>query len=303
MKNTKNIRHNSGFTLLEMAIVMTIAGFFVVGSFTLSLGINDLQNREETTDHMEIITDALQKFADQHGRLPCPATPSLGPADDNFGRAATGDNCDADPGTGFVVRNQTYGDGEVTQIYVGAVPFTDLGLSPKYGLDGWGRKLTYAVDGQMVIDPEGAGGQRTPGEDLYNGGFMRTVVDDVNGFLSFGAIPMRNYNGNDLARNVYSVPHIEGVVTYHIYNSGAAYALLSHGKNGYGAFSARGGQPLPTDAATDAMEQQNIPTDGAFDGSFIQSPPVGAGGGRRFDDIVIFRKREHMGWEYYNRND
>jgi len=71
MKNT-NFPRNFGFTLIEMAIVLTIVGLLIS---TLLLPLSkqrEMNNYSETKKILEEIKEALIGYAVANGRLPCP---------------------------------------------------------------------------------------------------------------------------------------------------------------------------------------------------------------------------------------
>jgi prepilin-type N-terminal cleavage/methylation domain-containing protein len=113
-----------GFTLLEMAIVLIIAGFLLGG---LLGGLSALQARqrdEQTARQLEDIRDALITFAVVNRRLPCPAVPTTPDTTIGAGveRVATAVGC-----TGGAS---------------GVLPWATLGLPQT---DAWGRRFTYRV--------------------------------------------------------------------------------------------------------------------------------------------------------------
>jgi prepilin-type N-terminal cleavage/methylation domain-containing protein len=67
-----------GFSLIEMAIVLSIVGLLLVGLIpTISVQIEQ-QRRTETRKYMNEVNDALIGFAVANKRLPCPDTNSDG---------------------------------------------------------------------------------------------------------------------------------------------------------------------------------------------------------------------------------
>lgn len=64
----------SGFSLIEMAVVMVIVST-LLGGLLLSLSqVRESNDRSDTDKILSQITDALYGFAQANGRLPCPAT-------------------------------------------------------------------------------------------------------------------------------------------------------------------------------------------------------------------------------------
>ena len=130
MKFIKNSQQ--GFTLVEMAIVLVILGF-VLGALLLPLQAQRQQIAQVQTENtLENAKRALLGFAQQQGRLPCPAT--------NNGTAVFPD------GTGNASPNMS---GSCAR-QVGFLPAATLGIQPTdtkgFALDGWNNRIRYAVN-------------------------------------------------------------------------------------------------------------------------------------------------------------
>lgn len=162
-KISKNAR---GFSTLELAFVMIVFGTIVTAVMTV-FSVYSKQKTDYDTDlSMKTVKAALLDFQGRYHRYPCPANPLLGPGDLNYGREQidpTSLDCtsapDNPPG-----RN---GDGDIANtpdpVWVGSIPIATLldpdnnpvtddrvlsgntDLTERSSLDGWNRKLTYAV--------------------------------------------------------------------------------------------------------------------------------------------------------------
>jgi prepilin-type N-terminal cleavage/methylation domain-containing protein len=131
MINSYFIKRNTGFTLVEMAIVLVILGF-VLGALLLPLQAQRQQIFQAQTEAtLENAKRALLGFAQRNGRLPCPAT--------NNGTAIFPDD------TGTANPNAS---GACNQL-VGFLPATSLGVEPTdsqgFVLDGWNNRIRYAI--------------------------------------------------------------------------------------------------------------------------------------------------------------
>ena len=76
MNDLQSYRHSAcaGFTLIEIAIVMTIISL-LLGAILVPLGGAFEQSQRKTVKaQLEEINDALIGFAAANGRLPCPAS-------------------------------------------------------------------------------------------------------------------------------------------------------------------------------------------------------------------------------------
>jgi prepilin-type N-terminal cleavage/methylation domain-containing protein len=114
---------SSGFTLLEMAVVLLILAL-LLGSLILPLAAQrEIRQWQTATTALVNLQSVLLGYAALHGHLPCPDLTN------DSSQAAYGvalDNCATAPvGEGFL-------------------PFKSLGL--ENGLDPWGRRWRYRVD-------------------------------------------------------------------------------------------------------------------------------------------------------------
>ena len=127
-----------GFTLVEIAIVLTIMGV-LIGSGILAFGsvLDDLRYKD-TQRRLETISNALALYAQEHYYLPCAADPSAAPT--SFGKATT--TCNQ---FGMYAISTT----------TGIVPFVDLGLKENDARDGYGSYITYKVNRFYVADSQG----------------------------------------------------------------------------------------------------------------------------------------------------
>lgn len=131
----------SGFTLVEMAIVMVIVGLMLGGLMTSLSRTVENTRRSEVEAQLAEITEALYGFAQANGRLPCPATPASNGAELPAG-------------------------GGVCSSSHGFVPSATLGLKGAVGGDGllldpWSQPLRYSVTRANSSAFTTAGGMQT----------------------------------------------------------------------------------------------------------------------------------------------
>lgn len=110
--------YNSGFTLLELAIVLFILTLVLAGLLGPLSTQQEASHRADTMSQLKRIREALYGFAIANGRLPCPDT-------DNDGeeQLSSASGCGGGP------------DGDL--------PYADLGLAKN---DIWNNRFHYRVD-------------------------------------------------------------------------------------------------------------------------------------------------------------
>ncbi|MES2499677.1 MAG: type II secretion system protein [Pseudomonadota bacterium] len=112
---------NIGFTLVEMAIVLVIAGL-IISAFLAPLSAQrDLNDYGKARADLEQIKEALYGYAIINGRLPCPTT-QTNPAATGYGEEAA--SCTAPSPEGYL-------------------PWKTLGVRE---IDSWGARRTAAAD-------------------------------------------------------------------------------------------------------------------------------------------------------------
>ncbi len=113
---------NTGFSLLEMAIVLAIVGFLLAGLIPSLSAQVDQQHRNDTIKQMNEIKDALYGYAIVNGRLPCPAKGSIATNTANAGIS----DC---------------------TLTMGVIPWATLGTSET---DAWNRRFTYSASSSFI---------------------------------------------------------------------------------------------------------------------------------------------------------
>lgn len=257
-----NVKTNrAGFTLVEMAIVLVIVGL-LLGGLLMPLSAQVEQRRiGETQKALEEIKEALIGFAIANGRLPCPA-----PATTATGSAGAG--LEATTGTGIALTCTNVNG-------VGVLPWATLGVNET---DSWGWRYTYRVT------------------LLFARGQPRIAIQD---FDSLAVPPAAKGTCTETPPTIppsiplYSAFALCSVGTMTVLNTvgGSAVSsnvpavVISHGKNGNGAYTSQGTQ-LP--AGSDMDEPDNQITPGSnpsamANNNFISKTPTAT-----FDDIVTW---------------
>jgi prepilin-type N-terminal cleavage/methylation domain-containing protein len=142
---------NSGFTLIEIAIVLIIVTILLGYTMAMVPIQQDLKQYRQADAEMDRIIESLYAFSQVNGYLPCPAWEDVGVTSDGFECRdidLTAANCDAvtpDPTT------------DSCDIWFGYVPGKTLGVEGKYSdtgllLDPWGQAYRYQVsDGDVGV--------------------------------------------------------------------------------------------------------------------------------------------------------
>ncbi len=136
----------SGFTLVEMAIVLVIIGLLLGGMLMPLSAQIDQRKISDTQKMLDGIKEALIGFAVANGRLPCPAS-GTSAGRESFCTSATG-AC----GTAIVPPAAIPAHGRCTNPYNGFLPAATLGLTPVdgggYAVDAWNitqNRIRYAI--------------------------------------------------------------------------------------------------------------------------------------------------------------
>jgi len=119
----------SGFSLLEMAIVLVILG--IIGGMSLPL-LKARLGREaitKTREHQHYVLHAIAAFVEKNRRFPCPANPE-----------GQGSEYGVEP-------KERKCQGRKAE---GILPFKTLGISEVYAKDGFKRLMTYVVDPNLA---------------------------------------------------------------------------------------------------------------------------------------------------------
>lgn len=259
-----------GFTLVEMSIVLIIMSVVVGGGFALATNINERKKEDVTQARLDAIEKALLDYRKANNRLPCPADGSLNPDHANYGiEAANSGSCTGGtPTANFTgathATKTVYTD---TTVVGGTIPIVTLGLPKEYGIDGWGNKFSYHIDARAT--EHSAFSTYT----ISNSNCFNVIIDDA---LTWANDSDRNY------------------LSFH-----AVYALISHGKDGHGAFSMGG--PRINSGTVNAFQQQNAHYDDtgmviAYNNLFhvvpeSEDPDTPRD---RFDDILRFKTRAQL---------
>ncbi len=246
----------NGFSLVEMSVVLVVIG--LITGMGVSAAIDSLEStrRVATETKLDVIESALFNFRKNYGRLPCPADSALATDNANYGvEAANLGTCTGGtPAATHVTPTLAIPDStESSAVPSGALPVRTLGLPDEFMYDSWGGKFMYEVTPAMTMDNAFSNMQLSDNCAI-------TIKDQADS----GTFTMK-----------------------------PVYALVSHGKNGIGAYS-KGGTRQTTGTAGTA-EQVNIRTT-------TDTPTVrfknGVNGARNtagyYDDMVRYKALYQM---------
>jgi type II secretory pathway pseudopilin PulG len=250
----------AGFSLVEMAVVTLLVGIFLTMGLAAFRASQDAQSVSTTLAKENAIKDALIGYLRRNGRLPCADTDFTAP-DGIENRTTAGDPttpCATTP----------------SNARFGIVPYATLGLARDAAVDGWGNFFSYQVSNSVSSDAF------NPGTASYHTpipGYYRDWTLTAN--LRSGSTGEITVNDRDTSGNVITVA------------SNAVVVIVSHGPNGFGAYTISGTRnSLPGGA--DELENTNGASDTTFFSRTLTTDDAAPGGA--FDDRVMFLKAEDV---------
>jgi prepilin-type N-terminal cleavage/methylation domain-containing protein len=224
----KNPDKNSGFSLIELSIVLLILGLMIGGITAVMTQEARVAKQSQLKTKMDAIEQALIAYVKKNNRLPCPADGTYLITNSYFGieGGTTGDGT-CSTGASYSSGNRTANPTPPTANFKsltssagGVVPVRTLGLSDEYAFDPWGGRFSYFVDIRMTA---------------------------TNSF------------------STYSPTYVLGAGTT-IYDAGSnvitqnpLVIIISHGPNGHGAFQLSGKRKNA--GSTNGWEQLNCHCD------------------------------------------
>lgn len=259
---TPHRKRLAGFSLVEMAIVILIAGIMMGAGLPLLAVKQEAAKWDVTKKNQEAIKQALINYLGKNRRLPCPGD-STGA---ELGRNAAPPPCPS---------------------YTGIVPYKELGLDRAAALDGWENFTTYVVSPNITLPVPLVPAPLLTTAWLYtynsatasnsspyiytqttnpaNPGPIAAVDLAFWPSTSTGGIKVTSDGTNTIADPVNA--------------TGAAVVLISYGKNGYGANNVKGKNAPPPAANT--YEVQNAAS------SVVTAGVIKRDSTETFDDIVM----------------
>lgn len=308
-----NQNSQSGFALIETAIAVLVLSVMLAGAGMLYTTSAQQQKIQTTLEHMEIIASALSDYAETTNRLPCPADPtenSGGGVVFGWERGVTEAAIKSDAVTipiGSCPNNNEWD---------GIVPFQTLDLPYYVTLDGWGNHLTYAISPVFAQNNDPSAGTASDKVHAHcrtsawiesdqnllppkarfccavngDGAFPPAtdlIIEDLDGnTISPGARNTTEYD--DLDHRLTDANDIPMASNTSI--TAPAFVLVSHGRDGDGAYLLEGGR-VPDSSAGATLEDENFDADRIFyDGPIITNTSSNT----YFDDIVLWMTQDGL---------
>jgi prepilin-type N-terminal cleavage/methylation domain-containing protein len=229
-----------GFSLVELAVVLAIVALLVGGMLMPLAAQQDMHSRREATKALAVIQESLIGFALSHGRLPCPAIGSL-PATSGVcpeGGSAGIAGCEATTGSGATL---------VCATVAGVLPWATLGLPET---DPWGNRYSYRVTAAYAR-----------GIDLARTAFGSGCTLNPANRASYDAAL-----GDGPRQSAFALCSPGDIIVLTVAGGATAARdlpaiVVSHGRNGAGAYTTQGGRIT---AATSSDEAENADENTTF---------------------------------------
>jgi len=284
--NKHDKRKSRGFTLVEMAVVVTIISLAAIGGLTI-LSRNITSDKiTETEERQAVIQAAIKKFASTFNYIPCPSRLTDTIEATNFGTVDYTSGCSSASTT------VATGDGNV---YIGAIPIQDLGLEPKYMFDGWGRRFTYVVASEFIVSGSIASGAGFLAIGSHSNPLncnWAGVPACVETIIAPSVSEIRFYHAGTTDA-VLSAPSHPYYVDNGITDGHPAYLVISHGINGHGAWVFDASAQLDAGTNAGSAEDENIDPVSATNRVFHldtihTATDTAAARAAYFDDIILY---------------
>jgi hypothetical protein len=245
---------DSGMTLIDLAIFMTVLGLLAVPLIQQYNDMMTTRGQDITQNNNIKIRKAIDDFYFITGRYPCPSNITLPRNDPNYGRQFCG------------------GAPIVGQVRTGGVPFVDLRLPESASFDGWNNRIQYTVMDSL----------RTGSADFNP---TTAAINALN--FPTGRDPVTGLNFCNIPAGANPVPSNPLTTTGH-------YILVSFGASARGAFAREGGlgptnqnpiQACP--AAGQSRDSENCDGDLDFIDNSNQCSGSDVPGPNFYDDVTF----------------
>lgn len=257
MRGWLSLRHRElgsgqrGFSLIELSIIIAVAATLMVGYLSLVQPESELKANATFTT-MERMRAVMDSI--EAFRVKYKRLPC--PAEPKVRSDSTTVDGSTPVNKIYGGEGLDYSSGMKCTNNLGSVPFRNLGIKPEMMYDGWGRKFTYHVSSQLCAIGTSAGNDGcTPYS--YNKNVGDLIVSE---------------DGTTLTAN-------------------GGYVIVSHGRNGLGAYLASGNRLPVTAATTQELENANKTALGvdAINKTYNIVATNAEG-----DDIVMYRTKDYV---------
>jgi len=274
-------RSQDGFSLIELAIVLTIIGIIAVPALQ-QYQVYQSQKQLDVTDiNLSRINTEIGEFYAREGRYPCPSDRSIAFGQPGYGVEVcavgvppapgaprpvtpppiTENTCTANGGFCRMDRDPAASPRQPnTEVYIGGIPYATIGMSFDETLDGYKSAMTYAVSAnktsEATFDPAVPGAVEV--QRILNDGTTQTLA--------------------------------------------AHGVIVSFGEDREGAFNLNGQRPIqcPTGPAVE-VDSENCDNDVFFVESEIRSYVAGPD---QYDDRISYNAwSSDSVWAYTDRGD
>ncbi len=264
----------TGFSLIELSIVILIVSILITGSLGISKTAINNAKVKVTKERMDAVYKAFSNYLATNRRLPCPASMAV-----SKGTASTYGAESSTPGT----CTGAYISSNASNLAYGMVPILALNLDPDMAEDGFGTKFTYVVDRRFTLQSTSVTSVSTcTATNPPSCGFEITkgVASEADtGSTDLLGIDIQSPSGTSLLSNKNGV-----------------FLLLSHGSDKFKGFAATGTAQDTTAGVTDENNNSCDQTSAcattstaSFDRIFISNSTD-----PNFDDIVMFKSKPQL---------
>jgi len=287
------MRKFRGFTLVEIAVVVAIAGILLVMGVKAATSALAATQRSATADNLKNVKNALLAYYSANHRFPCPDSGPAAGRDGQEDRTTAGN-----PATACLA-------GGGGALGLGTVPYTTLGLPKGQALDGYGNMVTYWVDTNAsapAVVAYNAASTYALGDYVSRGGVnyrslqngnsahtppnatywqaLATQASWVRTSAAFGC-----YKNAVGSRSIFTTPTPPPPAE----TANAVVVLISHGQNGAGAWLSQGAATSRNALPTGTPELGNTSAAPVTPAGYRDYPPSEvAGATGPIDDMVAF---------------
>ena len=259
-------RASGGFTLAELAVALVIMALLFAGALiplSTQIEVRNIADTQRTVDH---IREAVIGFAMANGRLPCPAR----------GQTPAGETDSITWSPTSIAAGSEQWDPANNRCFVvfGVVPWATLGVPEA---DAWGRRFTYRVSHAFADAISLASYQSLASPALVPPN--AALMSPANQSPSCSPTPAPTLASFALCSlgDIAVFTRSESTHARVTIGSALPAVIISHGRNGYGAFQPSGTRVVGSgDGDGDGVPDQNADEAANVTGSTTLTPYAGS---------------------------